>query len=104
MLHTLSQRAALQAMTLTPDGGGGYGESWQTFGWAWVKVAPIGATDTVSADALASRARHRITLRRRDDIAAGHRLVVGGRTFKVHAVLDGGAREPLIALLCEELP
>ena len=90
MLHQLSQRAALQAMTLTPDGGGGYSEGWQTFASVWVKVAPAGAADAVSADTLASRARHR--------------AVIGDRTFKIHAVLDEGKRAVLITLLCEELP
>ena len=104
MLNQLDQRAALQADTLTPDGGGGYTESWQTFALVWVKVAPAGATDTVSSDALQSRARHRITLRRRSDVAPGQRIAVGARCFKVHAVLDEGPRESLITLLCEELP
>jgi len=104
LLNSLDQRASLEARTLTPDGGGGYSESWQAFALVWVKVAPAGATDALSADALQSRARHRITLRRRTDVTAGQRLVIGGRTFRIHAVLDEGPREPLITLLCEELP
>lgn len=104
LLKQLDQRAALQANTLTPDGGGGYTETWQTFAHAWVKVAPTSATDTVTADAMQSRARHRVTLRRRSDVAPGQRVVISARIFKVHAVLDEGSREPLITLLCEELP
>ena len=104
MLNSLDQRASLEARTLTPDGGGGYSESWQTFAQVWVKVAPAGAADTLSADALQSRARHRISLRRRTDLAAGQRLVIGARTFRIHAVLDEGPRVCLITVLCEELP
>jgi SPP1 family predicted phage head-tail adaptor len=104
MLGNLDQRAALQANTLTPDGGGGYTESWQTFATVWAKLAPIGASDSLHADKLESRARHRITLRRRSDLAPGQRAVIGSRRFKLHAVLDEGPRAALITLLCEELP
>ncbi len=104
MLSTLDQRAALQAKTLTPDGGGGFSESWETFAVVWVKVAPASAADSFGPDALESRARHKVTLRRRTDVAAGQRLAVGSRTFKVHGILDEGPRAPFITLLCEELP
>ena len=104
MIGGLDQRASLQAKVLTPDGGGGYAESWQTFASVWVKVAPVGASDTFGPDALESRVRHRLTLRRRSDIAAGQRVLVGARSFKVHALLDDGPRASTVTLLCEELP
>ena len=104
MIGELNQRAALQAKTLTPDGGGGFSESWQTFASVWVAVAPIAGNDALSADALQSRVRHRIVLRRRSDLAAGQRVVVGARRFKVQALLDEGPRAATMTLLCEELP
>ncbi|HEY0281400.1 MAG TPA: phage head closure protein [Rhizomicrobium sp.] len=104
MIGELDQRAALQAKVLTPDGGGGFSESWQTFATAWVKVAPVGANDTFGPDALEARVRHRLALRRRGDLAAGQRVLVGARSFKVHALLDEGPRAEIVTLLCEELP
>ena len=104
MIGDLNQRATLQARVLTPDGGGGYDESWETFGAAWVKVAVLGASDSFGPDAVESRVRHRIVLRRRTDLAAGQRVIVGARIFKVHALLDEGPPAPLLTLLCEELP
>jgi SPP1 family predicted phage head-tail adaptor len=100
----LDQRASLQAKVLTPDGGGGHAESWQTFASVWVSVSPIGASDAFGPDALESRVRHRLTLRRRSDLAAGQRVLVGARSFKVHALLDEGPRGETVTLLCEELP
>ncbi len=104
MLHRLTQRAALVARILTPDGGGGFSESWEPFATVWIGVAPLGAADSVGADHLESRVRHRIVLRRRADLAAGQRVSAGARTFRVHAVLDPGPREFYVTLLCEELP
>ncbi|HEX4301543.1 MAG TPA: phage head closure protein [Rhizomicrobium sp.] len=103
MLSTLTQRATLVARTLTPDGGGGFTESWEAFATVWVALQPQGATDSVGADHLESRIRHRIVLRRRADLAAGQRAQISGRVFRVHAVLDAGARESAVTLLCEEL-
>jgi SPP1 family predicted phage head-tail adaptor len=104
MLSLLTQRATLLALTLTPDGGGGFAQSWTVFGDAWIALDPLGGQDGVTADHLQSRLRHRITLRRRADLAAGQRAVVGTRTFRVHAVLDDGPRAQFVQLLCEELP
>jgi SPP1 family predicted phage head-tail adaptor len=104
MLSSLTQHASLLALTLTPDGGGGFSETWDAFATAWIALAPRDATDTANADHLESRVRHRITLRRRADLAAGQRVQVGARLFRVHAVLDPGPRAPFVVLNCEELP
>ena len=104
MLSSLSLRAVLQALTLTPDGGGGYSENWESFAMVWVHLEPLGASDAFGPDTFESRARHRITLRRRGDVMAGQRVAIGARLFAVHAVLDPGMRAQNITLLCEELP
>ncbi|HEY4941640.1 MAG TPA: phage head closure protein [Rhizomicrobium sp.] len=103
MLRTLNQRATLVARTLTPDGGGGFSESWDAFAGVWIALTPLGAGDVFGAAHLESRVRHRIVLRRRADLAAGQRVETGGRLFRVHAVLDNGPRTAYLALLCEEL-
>ena len=104
MLSTLTQRATLLACTLTPDGGGGFTQDWEAFASVWIALEPLGATDSVGADHLQSRVRHRLTLRRRSDLAAGQRVQVGSRLFRVHAVLDEGPRAAAVTLACEELP
>lgn len=104
MIGELTQHATLQAKTLTPDGGGGYDESWETFGMAWIALAPISGGDVFGPDTVESRIRHRITLRRRSDLAAGQRALVGSRKFKIHAVLDDGPQSKTVTLMCEEMP
>jgi len=102
MLSELNQRATLFARTLTPDNGGGFTESWEAFATIWIALKPRDATDILNADRLESSVRHTVTLRRRTDLAAGQRLVVGPRSFRIHAVLD--AHQTLTTLHVEELP
>jgi SPP1 family predicted phage head-tail adaptor len=104
VIGRLNQRARLLADTLTPDGGGGFDESWEAFASVWLEVEPIGGTDAFGPDRLESRVRHRLTLRRRDDLAAGQRAQVGARLFRIHTVIDEGPQAALMTLLCEELP
>jgi SPP1 family predicted phage head-tail adaptor len=102
MLSRLTERATLLARTLAPDGAGGFSESWEPVADIWIARAVVAAADSVLADRAQSRIRHRIVLRRRGDLAAGQRLALGERLFRVHAVRDDGG--PYLTLDCEELP
>jgi SPP1 family predicted phage head-tail adaptor len=103
MLSHLTHRATLRARTLTPDGGGGFAESWDALAEIWIALTPLSTSDAVVADRLQSRIRHRIALRRRGDLAAGQRIETEGRLFRIHAIRDSGPRDAFIELDCEEL-
>lgn len=104
MLGTLNQRATISAHTLTPDGGGGYSESWAPVAIVWARLDVLTGADRTAADKLESRVRHKLTLRRSSAFAAGQRVAIGARNFAVRALLDPGPQSPLMTLLCEELP
>jgi SPP1 family predicted phage head-tail adaptor len=104
MIGNLDQRAQLLANTLTPDGGGGFVEDWEAFASVWIALAPLGGSDAFGPDRLEQRVRHRIALRRRGDVAAGQRVAVGSRNFRIHTLIDEGPRSAVMILLCEELP
>ena len=104
MLSSLTERATLLARVLTPDGYGGFSESWSAFATVWIALTPLSASDALNAAHLESRVRHRIVLRRRGDLAAGQRIAIGPRIFRVHGVVDEGPRASFITLECEELP
>ncbi|GAA0566694.1 phage head closure protein [Rhizomicrobium electricum] len=104
MLAHLKQRATLLSRVVAPDGGGGFSESWQSVGQAWVRITPLGTSEKFGADALQTRIRHRLVTRARDDIVDGMRLAVGERSFAVHAVLGHDATDAYLTLMCEELP
>ena len=104
MLGSLNQRATLRAQTLTPDGGGGYSESWDVVAIVWARLEPVSGADSTRAGKLESRVRHKLTLRRSNAVAAGQRVEIGARVFAVRALLDDGPQSQLLTLLCEELP
>jgi len=104
MISNLNQRATLLAPTLTPDGGGGYSESWNPIATIWCSIDPQSGDDVFGPDATEARVRHRVTIRRLASVAAGQRLAIGSRTLRIHDVLDTGPGAPLMTLLCEELP
>jgi SPP1 family predicted phage head-tail adaptor len=104
MLSKLKQRAALLSRTLDPDGGGGFSESWAAIASVWIDIRPLGARERFGPDALESRARHRIVLRARSDVAPGMRVATATRSFAICAVLAADAASPLMTLLAEELP
>jgi SPP1 family predicted phage head-tail adaptor len=104
MISNLNQRANILGATLTPDGGGGYSESWNAIATVWCKVEPQSGDDVFGPDAVEQRARHRVTIRRLPSVAAGQRVAIGSRTLRIHGVLDEGLQGQLMILLCEELP
>jgi SPP1 family predicted phage head-tail adaptor len=104
MISNLNQRASILAPTLTPDGGGGFSESWNAIATVWCQLEPQSGDDVFGPDAVEQRLRHRVMIRRLATVAAGQRLAIGSRTLRIHAVLDDGPQAPLMTLLCEELP
>jgi SPP1 family predicted phage head-tail adaptor len=103
MIGSLNQRANILAPALTPDGGGGYSESWQVAATVWCSVEPQSGGDVFGPDAVESRVQYRIVLRRASVVAAGMRIAIDTRTFAIHAVLDEGEPAQTMTLLCEDL-
>ena len=96
------QRAVLEAKVLTPDGGGGFLEAWEAYASIWAALEPQAGTESLQAGRLESRVSHRVTIRRRSDVSANHRLRLGNRVLAIRAVLDEGVESLWMRLLCEE--
>ncbi|HVT24444.1 MAG TPA: phage head closure protein [Rhizomicrobium sp.] len=104
MIGALNQRATIKAQTFVSDGGGGFDDGWSTIATAWVRIEPRSGTQTFGADRNEQQVRHRLTLRRNEDIVAGQRVNVGARWFAIESVLDEGPQAQTMTLLCEEIP
>jgi SPP1 family predicted phage head-tail adaptor len=95
-------RAQLQAKVLTPDGGGGFAEDWETYAYVWAALEPETGTETVQAGRTETRSTHRLTIRRRGDVSANHRVLLDRRVLAIHALVDPGPQSLWMTLLCEE--
>jgi SPP1 family predicted phage head-tail adaptor len=102
MIGPLDQRARLLARTAAPDGGGGTSVSWTELAEIWIALEVTSGSQDAAANRLESRARYRLTLRRRADVAAGMRLETAAHLLVVLAVLDDGPRTQFMILLCED--
>lgn len=96
------QRVTLEAKVLTPDGGGGYAESWEAYADVWGELTPISGREPVEAGRPEARATHRLTIRRHADVSANHRARLATRIFAITAILDAGSQSLWMTLLCEE--
>jgi len=101
MLSSLNRRVALEAQTLTPDGGGGFSASWDAIATVWAAIEPLNGAEVFGPDASEARVRYRIIIRRRSDVLAGMRVNDGGRLFEIKAVLDDGPQSQSFTLQTE---
>lgn len=102
MIGELNQRARILSHVTEPDGAGGYTETWNTAATVWAKLEALSGDEDYVAQAIRTRIRYRINLRRNPAIEPARRIVIGTRTFRILDVLDDGS--PMLTLLCEELP
>lgn len=96
------QRAVLEAKVLTPDGGGGFSEDWEAYALVWASLEPGAGSEALAAGRSEPRVTHRLTVRRRSDVSANHRVRLGARLFAIRAVVDAGPPALWMTLLCEE--
>src|SRR5690606_1569352 len=87
----LRTRLVLQAVTSVPDGLGGFTESWSDVATVFARIEPAAADSRFGAGQTLEAVTHRITLRRRGDVAADMRFAGGGRIFQIVAVHDPDA-------------
>ena len=101
---TLRKKIALQSATRTPDGGGGFTESWATIsgGDIWASIEPASSREVYAAGQLQHRITHALTLRYLSGVTTAMRVLFGTRTFNVRSVLNVEERGRELRLLCEE--
>ncbi|MCW2307894.1 phage head closure protein [Rhodobium gokarnense] len=98
----LRHRLTLERPERTPDGAGGATVSWVTVADVWAAIAPASASETEIAGRLDGVVTHRVTLRRRADLAGGMRLKAGTRVLKILVAHDPDERGRWTECLAEE--
>ncbi len=85
---TLRTALLLEEMSPTPDGAGGFGETWTEIATVFAKVEPVAEQDRYGAGQTLEVVTHRVTMRHRPDVASGMRFVLGARALDILTVLD----------------
>jgi head-tail adaptor len=103
---SLPDTATISRLTRTADGAGGYTEAWATTGSAVAcRVSPTGsqAAERQVAAKLAAVAPWTVTLPAETDVTTSDRILTGGRTLQVEAVMAPRSWEVSRRVMCQEI-
>ena len=99
----LKKRIDVQAQTRTPDGAGGFTNSWVTIAsQIAAAIWPVSANEQIQAQAVTMIATHRVRIRFRAGINATRRIAYAGRYFNIVSVIDQNMAHRVLDLLCKE--
>ncbi|MGV6839069.1 MAG: head-tail adaptor protein [Planktomarina sp.] len=89
----LNRALVLQNLDRSPDGAGGFTETWRTLGTLWANVKATGGREGETDHAQLSEVGYTITVRAAPHGAPsrptpGQRLVEGTRAFRILAVIE----------------
>ena len=79
---------SLQEATPLPDGAGGHTLEWSEVTTVFGRLEPVSAQSRFGADQAIVTVSHDVTMRRRDDVRSGMRLVFGARVLTIVTVHD----------------
>lgn len=101
----LSCRVTLERPIRSADGAGGATVAWEEIATLWAAIEPVAAGEIFGADRLSTRITHRITIRFREDVEGGMRIVHRGRLLRIAAWRDPDeTRRFLVLEAVEERP
>lgn len=96
----LRETIVLQSKSVTRDAAGGEVVTWTTAASCWAEVAPIGGREFVTLRAAQQDLTHRVRMRYLPGINPGMRLMWRGTAYDVREVINAGARNRELELLC----
>lgn len=97
----LRHRVVIEAPAASPDGAGGEIVTWQVVATTWAQIEPRAAGEEVRADRATGVVTHAVTLRFREDITGGMRVLYRGRRYRVLTAHDPDARRRYVVLKTE---
>lgn len=98
----LDQRVELQQFTRTPDGQGGFTETWAVVDTVWAQVRALRGSERNHGERLAAEGGYRVVIRYRDDVNATWRMrwVNRDRLMNIRFPEDNGGRDLYLVLEC----
>lgn len=104
MIGKLDQRVTFQSRNSASDGMGGSSPQWANFAsvpTVWARVEPQGAGEAFQNDRTNATMRARVTIRYRDDVSEGDRLLWLSEPYNIRGIMREGARPLYLVLECE---
>jgi len=99
----LRERVTIEHPNPARDALGGQTGGYLYDGAAWAAIAPLMPADLAAAAALSALPRWSVTLRKREGIMPGTRLVWRGRYLRVRGVVSDPQDPARMVLSCEEV-
>jgi len=85
-ISELRQRIKFQALSRTPDGQGGWLESWSDFTEVWAKVTPTSARERQFSQQIQPTTTHKIVIRWMEGLTTEMRILFEGRILQIHGI------------------
>ena len=93
----------LQSYTSTPNGMGGFLQSWSTTATVWAAIWPTSASEQKKAAAPTMVATHQIRIRYYPGLSAAWRVRFGLRYFSIVSIVNHEEHNVQVDLLCREV-
>jgi len=98
----LRHKITIQELQRTPDGYGGYTETWNDIATVWARIQPLRGDERYQAQQVLSTLSHKIILRYLNGVKPQMRVLYGSRIFHIVSVINVEKRNKVLELLCEE--
>ena len=98
----LRERVTLQQEARVTDTGGGYELSWQDVRTVRARVKPKHGTEQVQGQQLQASTWFYVTIRYREGVEAGQRLLWKGAPLNIRSVINPDEKRQWLELLCEK--
>jgi SPP1 family predicted phage head-tail adaptor len=99
--RSLNRRVTIQQQSASQDAVGQPVTTWSTLVTVNANVRYLNGLETLKADAVASISKASIRIRRRTNVTAKMRAVLGSTTFEIKAVLPDEQHKDFLDLACE---
>ncbi len=99
----LRHRVVLQANVQVQDSAGDWVQGWHSMGTVWAAIAPVSGREFIQSQGTQAEVTARITVRARNDITAGWRVVHGAMVYDIKGVLpDVDSGLEYLTLVCTQ--
>ncbi len=98
----IAHRIVIERPVAVDDGTGGSRIAFTMLATVWAAIEPVRTAVDPASDRIGSAITHRVTIRYREDVAAGLRIRHRGRLLQVETVIDPDERRRFLLIEARE--